>query len=348
MNLFARALSRRVLGAEATRLVSQLESSLASLKEMFDALLNVSRLDAGLIEVNASTVKVRDFMERIAEGFRAEASQRELKFVTRPVDGEIVTDPVLLETILRNLLSNALKFTTRGGIVFSARRDGDRLAFDVFDTGKGIAPDRQAGIFQEFERSKEHATGANDGLGLGLSIVRRYAQLLGIEVRLVSRPGRGTRFTLMMPQAATAGVRPSAPDLANVAASTQLTGARIAIIDDDPQIVAGMERELQDRGCSALTFASIDDAREQLGQGLSLDAAIVDFDLGSGMTGPALLAAVEKMRGHPVAALILTGGTDAATLKTVIQTGRPWLTKPADPDAVAKAVVSLICSESPR
>ncbi len=347
MNLFARALSRRVAGDEATRLVSQLEASLSSLKEMFDALLNVSRLDAGLIEVNAGSVAVPVFMERIATGFRAEASHRGLKFTCRTVDAEIVTDPVLLETILRNLLSNALKFTKRGGIVFSARRDGGRLAFDVFDTGAGIDPNRQARIFQEFERSKEHATGANDGLGLGLSIVRRYARMLGIELRLVSRPGRGTRFTLLIPIVSMASESRSADAHARPSQLALLSGARVAIVDDDPQIVAAMERELTDRGCTALTFKSIHDAREQLGNGLAIDAAVVDFDLGEGVTGPTLLAAVEKKRGGAVFALILTGGTDATTLKTVMQTGRPWLTKPADPDSVAQALASLLSQVKP-
>ena len=348
ITLFASALSRRVSGNEAPRLVAQLESSLASLKGMFDSLLNVSRLDAGLIEPNITSVSARAIVEGIAGGFRAEAEGRGLRFRSHAVDATISTDPVLLETMLRNLVSNALKFTSKGGVLLAARRRGGQVLFEVYDTGPGISSEQHAHIYEEFERSKEHATGANDGLGLGLSIVRRYANLLGFQIKLFSRVGRGTRFSLVCSESTATPIEVSRVD-ASVATAFEhstLVGTRILIIDDDPQIIAGMELELTDRGCKVLYFPTVQKANDALIAGLKFDAAIVDYDLGNGQTGPALLDVAERSRGLSIPALILTGGTDAATLTTVIKTKRPWLTKPAEPDAVANALAALIAAAS--
>ncbi len=178
---------------------------------------------------------------------------------------------------------------------------------------------------------------------MGLSIVRRYAKLLGIGLRMTSKMDRGTHFTLVVPETLVA--RPAERDRPGSKLNdvrSKLAGQTVLIIDDDPQIVDGMKRELTDRGCRPLTFASIAEARAALLAGRQFDVAVVDFHLGDDQTGPALLEAIEGVRGGPVPALILTGGTDAVTLAAVLATGRPWLTKPAEPDDVANALERLI------
>ncbi|MGH6816657.1 MAG: ATP-binding protein [Hyphomicrobiaceae bacterium] len=341
--LFTRALSRRVTGEEATRLVARMEQSLAALKEMFDALLDVSRLDAGLIRPNATDVSVGGLAERVAADFRAEAESRALKFLSRSCQATIRTDAVLIEAMLRNLVSNALKFTKQGGVLLAARRRGGSIAFEVYDTGPGIPTDRHERIFQEFERAKEHATGINDGLGLGLSIVKRYAQLLGIEIGLASRAGRGTRFSLLVPAEAS---RRSFSDAAVVEAfkvdGAALCGRRILVLDDDASIVSALTRDLADRGADAHGFETPALVEDALRRGFTADAAVVDFDLKSDESGPASIQRMERQLGRSIPTLILTGGTDRATLAAVMATGRPWLTKPADPEAIAAALVALV------
>lgn len=345
MTLFARALSRRVSGDEAPRLVEQLELALVSLRGMFDSLLNISRLDAGLIEPVISQVLVREVLERISEAFRAEAEARGLQFKYRAFDATIATDPALLETMLRNLLSNALKFTRSGSILLAAHRRQGRVAFEVWDSGVGIAEEERERIFGEFERTRQDASGQNEGLGLGLSIVKRYARLLDIEIKLSSRLGRGTAFTLLLPANPLELTSPvvSLP-VAREDNTTLLQGLHVILIDDDPMILAAMRRELTDRGCTISSIASEADVATAVLQGLRADVAIIDFDLGGDITGIDALKRLEHAQG-PIAALILTGGTDAETLAKVLDTGRPWLIKPADPEEVARQLKRLVRSQ---
>ena len=344
MMLFTRALSRRVHGEEAPRLVNQLEDALRSLRAMFDALLNISRLDAGLIQPNFTDVSAKALIGRVSAGFRVEAESRGLRFVSRSADAMLRTDPVLLETMLRNLVGNALKFTRHGGIALVARRSGGGIAFQVVDTGPGIAEERRERIFDEFERAQEQAGGHNEGLGLGLSIVRRYAALLGIEIRLSSRPGRGTRFSLIVPSGREAGEHSRAerqPDPNGVAKLPP--GLRVLVLDDDPRIVAALTRDLADRGCQTYGATSPAEAETVFSaDAAGIEAIVVDFDLSCAETGLAFLGRMERHYARKIPALILTGGTDTATLAAIIGSRLVWLTKPADPDMIAAALGSLV------
>jgi signal transduction histidine kinase/ActR/RegA family two-component response regulator len=339
LTLFARALSRRVEGKEARDLVGQTEQALASLKEMFDALLDISRLDAGLIEPMPQNVSLCELVERVAGGFKAEAEHRGLAFRARAIDGAVVrTDPALLQTMLRNLLSNAMKFTKRGGVMLACRRVQGRIAIEVYDTGVGIASEARDDIFQEFQRSKFAAAGANDGLGLGLAIVKRYADLLGIEVRLMSRPGRGTRFTLLLPPSAEVGASEVRPVLAQLPCN--LKGRRILVLDDEPLIVESLTRDLTDRGAIVLKAITVAEAEAALRAEMP-EVAVVDINLSTGETGPQFIERMEKELGRHLPTLVLTGATDGDTLSGLVLEDRRWMTKPADPDAIARALTEL-------
>lgn len=338
LTLFARALSRRVEGREAKGLVAQTEQALASLKEMFDALLDVSRLDAGLIEPKPQDVVLSEFVERVSAGTRAEAEHRGLAFRSRAIDAVVRIDQALLETLIRNLLSNGLKFTRKGGIMLQCRRVEGRIAIEVLDTGVGIPPDAGDSVFQEFHRSKFAAAGSNDGLGLGLSIVKRYAELLGIEVSYRSRPGRGTRFRVLLPAAAEIGAAHTAA--ASRAEPCSLKNKRILVLDDEPLIVESLARDLTDRGNKVLRAGSIAEA-ELLIRDAEPELAVVDINLASSELGPEFIDRMERSTGRRLPTLVLTGATDASTLVSLVQSGRRWMTKPADPDAIARTLAEL-------
>jgi|LNFM01.1.fsa_nt_gb signal transduction histidine kinase/ActR/RegA family two-component response regulator len=343
LTLFARALSRRVEGKEARDLVAQTEQALGSLKEMFDALLDISRLDAGLIEPTPQNISLSEFVERVSSGFQAEADHRGLSFRSRRIDAVVRTDPALLETIMRNLLSNAMKFTRRGGIMLACRRVEGRIAIEVYDTGVGIREETGNHIFQEFSRSKFAASGANDGLGLGLSIVKRYADLLGISVRFQSRHGRGTKFALVLPASAEVScdaARPAIP-----LSPCSLEGRRILVLDDEPLIVESLARDLTDRGAVVFKAGDVGQGEAQL-RSVGVEVAVIDINLDHGETGPEFIDRMERELGRSLPSLVLTGATDADTLSGLVLNGRRWMTKPADPDTIARVLSELLVASA--
>ncbi|MBA2126313.1 hybrid sensor histidine kinase/response regulator [Hyphomicrobium methylovorum] len=340
LTLFARALSRRVSGEEATTLVAQMEEGLRGLKGMFDALLNVSRLDARLIEPTLVPVSIGQIIERISAGSRVEAEQNGLRFLSVGKDWVIETDPALLETIIRNLVSNALKFTKQGGVILAARWRGGQRMVDVYDTGPGLSPERYDKIFEEFARTDQRAHGANDGLGLGLSIARRYADLLGMRIVVNSRQHRGSRFSIVLPSAGVVEHLPTGPVRATNGADVQ--DLSIMVLDDDPLIVSALCRDLRDRGNVAHGFERAADAELALNDGLKVDAAILDFDLRDRETGLEFIHRMSEKQGGPIPAVILSGGTDFGTLAALAKSGTAWLTKPADPELIVATLTSAM------
>lgn len=341
LSLLTRALGRRVEAPDATQVVQQMELAVGSLREMFDTLLDVSRLDAGLVRPNLQVVEVAPLLQRVASGLEEEARHRGLGFRLVTMDVSTVTDPAILSAMLRNLVSNAVKFTKHGAILLGCREVDGRLRLEVCDTGVGIAEDRRTGVFEEFQRSKTTATGVNDGLGLGLSLVRRYAQLLSIHVEMRSKPGLGTRFELTMPTAAHATApKPSYQDAERP--PVVLEGRHILILDDEPLIRAALKRDLMDRGGSVLAADTVEEAERLLGTTDRFpDLAVVDVNLAGSESGPAFIERMEKQHSRRLPSLVLTGSTDAETLIGLSVGRHPWLTKPADAETIAAALSRL-------
>jgi len=341
MTLFTRALSRRVDGEEAVELVNQLGIALGSLQRMFDSLLDVSKLDGGLVKPQWSDVDLVEFFEPLGAELEARAASLGLSGRIYPLDATVRTDQALLERIVRNLINNALKFTARGGIMLAARRRGDRIAIEVFDTGIGMDARQLDEVFDEFERGKVAARGQNDGLGLGLSIVRRLTDLLEIEISVESRPGRGTRFRLLLEPGmrSVRNLRQSARDTP-VFATPDLAGRTMIVLDDESMVVESLTRELRDHGIATVGVGS-GAALRSMAAGVPVDAAIVDYDLGDEL-GPDVIAAFceETKTRFPV--LIVTGSTEPEVLKRLQRSGHPWITKPVDPDVLLALISGML------
>ncbi|MGE5546093.1 MAG: ATP-binding protein [Solirubrobacterales bacterium] len=200
--LLLEAVKPHVHGPQAERILAMIEQSFASLNALLNSLLDVSRLDAGLIVPAPATLDLGELLARLADEYRITATTRGLDLRTVGTRAEIHTDPLLLERILRNLIENALRYTDHGTILLGCRRRAGAVCIQVADTGKGIPSDKLETIFEEFVQLGNSARDRSQGLGLGLSIVRRLADLLGAAVTVRSHPGRGTIFDLCLPKAA--------------------------------------------------------------------------------------------------------------------------------------------------
>jgi signal transduction histidine kinase len=336
MTLFVSALSRRLSGGESGELVGNLDSSLRSLRAMIDTLLDISKLDAGLVKPSLAPLALGDLFAALEPGFSAVARDRGLAYRVVPTDAMIVGDRTLVELALRNLIANAFKFTRSGGVLVGCRHRRGRIGVSVADTGVGVASDRQAQVFEEFHRDKATPNGPNEGIGLGLSIVQRLAALMGGSVELRSRPGKGSVFTLWLREAAQAP-RP-APRV--TAPQGSLAGRRILILDDDVLSAAAMKQEFVDFGALAAAAGAIPAARAAI-DASKPEALIVDYDLNDSATGLQFVEALRE-RGVMPPVVMISGSTDPAAVAALRGSGLPWLTKPVDPRALRSTLIDAL------
>jgi GAF domain-containing protein/DNA-binding NarL/FixJ family response regulator/anti-sigma regulatory factor (Ser/Thr protein kinase) len=331
LNLFVAQLRAESDPAERSRLVARIDAAVSAMNELFDALLDMSKLDAGVLAPNLTAFPVDHLLKRMETTFADASREKGLQLRVVPSSAWVRSDFILLERILLNLVSNAVRYTPRGGVVVGCRRRGERLRIDVWDSGVGIPEDQQGNIFGEFYQLAGAERDRRGGLGLGLSIVDRLGRLLDHTVELQSRPGRGSRFSVSVnlavarPQSADAQVAPAA-----IADPAQ--GKLIVVIDDDALVLDGMRGILQSWGCNVVAAPSDDAALAQLAQqGEQPDLIISDYRLADGKTG---IGAIERIRdalGVPVPAFLISGDTAPERLRDASASGYHLLHKPVPP-----------------
>ncbi|HIJ62107.1 MAG TPA: HAMP domain-containing histidine kinase [Rhodospirillaceae bacterium] len=194
LGLFVAALEKKRLPRDAREILRRIDSCVESIDHLLRNLLDIARLDAGGIEVQPVSFPVRQLFDRLAIEFEALAAAKGLSIRFIPTAARVYSDPVLLERMLRNLLANAIRFTERGGVVVGARRRGNKIRIEVWDSGRGIDEAQKSEIFREFHQLAE----SEAGQGLGLAIVDRLARLLGSRIDLQSRPGKGSMFAIVV------------------------------------------------------------------------------------------------------------------------------------------------------
>ncbi len=289
---------------------------LSSLRALFDSLLDVSRLDAGVFEVEAQHFSAQKLFRLLETAFTPLAQQKGLILKIPPTSVTFYSDPMLLERIVRNLLSNAIKYTPAGGVVeIELRTQGPSAVLAVSDSGSGMPASAHERIFEEFTRLDDAKQGGSPGLGLGLSIVRRLASLLRLELKLESQPGVGSRFTLRLPlgdgSRIPVSTQPRSPDYA-----TELEGKHVLVVDDEPEILAAMETLLRKWGARAWVAASFSAAERLLEEKSCLpDIMVFDFHLRDGLTGEEAIGALRKRLGKPIPAVLITGDTTQARIR---------------------------------
>jgi CheY-like chemotaxis protein len=333
LGLFFAELSDRVYSPETATVIGQVEDSIAAINSMLNALLDVSKLDAGVIKPVIETVTLTELFARLQGEYQsiALAGLNELRI--RPTLAMVNSDPAMLERMLRNLIGNALRYTENGRILVAARRRGKNLEIQVLDTGSGIPEDQLDEIFIEFHQLQNPARDRRQGLGLGLAIVKRLAKLLRHEVKVVSRLGRGSCFSVTLPVANESAVCVSGKqDMMGNLTSNPLAGCHVLVLDDDIAVLEGMKGLLGRWGCQVTTAGSQIEAIDRLAaNSQKIELLIIDYRLPGNVSGIEVARILQARLGYPTAVLIITGDTGPDRLREADASGYPLLHKPVEP-----------------
>jgi signal transduction histidine kinase len=342
LNLFLDQLRHERARAERDRLLARIDTAVASMNELFNALLDISRLDAGVLAPNPSDFPLDRLLKRIETTFMAAARDKGLRLRIVSSRAWVRSDFILLERILLNLVSNAVRYTERGGIVIGSRRRGDCARIDVCDSGVGIPEGQRRNIFGEFvQLGSEEREGAA-GLGLGLAIVDRLCGLLGHPIELGSRVGTGSRFSILVP-AVPAGVAVIGGSAAPRAEPIAGAGKLVVIIDDDESVRDSTCGLLQQWGCIVVAAGSVDAALANLAElGKQPDLIISDYRLAHGKTGFASIDRMRRSCGAQIPAFLISGDTAPERLREAHESGYYLLHKPVMPITLRSVVTQLL------
>jgi len=327
LSLYVGALRQEPPGPGAQRLLDRVEATVGSMGALFNALLDISRLDAGMVVAEPGPCALKPLLQRICEEERVVAAEAGLELRTRLHEVAAVTDAVLLERIVRNLIVNAVRYTRQGGVLVTLRRRGDEAVVRVFDTGIGIAAAEQEQVFHEFVQLHNPERDRQQGLGLGLAIVRRLAALLQVQVSLHSRPGRGSVFTLRM--ALAPGPVAHAAFTPGAARPEPAVGGLVVVVDDDADIRAGMRALLGRWGCAVREAAGLADLMPQLASMTEVPRLVIsDYRLRGDETGHQVVERLREEFNDDLPAIIVTGDTAPERLREAARGGHVLLHKP--------------------
>jgi signal transduction histidine kinase/DNA-binding NarL/FixJ family response regulator len=341
LNLFITQLRTEKDEGERGRVVARVDAAVTAMNEMFNELLDISRLDAGVLVTSISAFPVDQVLKRIEMTFMAVAREKNLRLRMLSNGAWVRSDFILLERILLNLVSNAVRYTPTGGIVVGCRRRAGVLRIEVWDSGIGIPDDQQRNVFGEFYQLSSAGQDSPGGLGLGLAIVDRLCRLLDYRIELVSRPGKGSRFAISVPLAAPARLTEHPGE----AAVDRAAGKSVVVIDDDVLVLDGMRGVLKGWGCDVVTATSEDAALAALSKGeRSPDIIISDYRLTDGKTGIDVIERIRRAFGAPIPAFLVSGDTSTERLREARASGYCLLHKPVLPITL-RAVVSQLLKE---
>ena len=329
-------LRETALAPELAALARRIERSVDALEDLLDALLDVSKLDAGAIQPERRVFPLQPLLDRLADEFAPAAEARGLRFRVAPTSLWTESDPTLLGRCLLNLVANAVRYTREGGVVVGCRRHGGEAEIVVADSGIGIAAADHARIFEEFYQAGSPQPDRAKGLGLGLAIVDRVARLLGHSITVKSQVGRGSVFGVRVP---IVPPRPGEPASAAPETDTQLAGLRVLVVDDEPDVRAALDGLLRRWGCSVETAAS---GGEALSPGRAPpDLVLCDLRLGEGGSGFDVLDRLRARWGAGLHGIIVTADASTERIADAHARGYPLLQKPVRPAKLRALVEQL-------
>jgi len=342
-NLFVESLKYCSPNTRQSELIEKLDQSMNVFSVMLERLLDISKLDAGLIKPQIKSIDLMDLFEWLEQTFAQAATDKKLRFrLFYPIRTTLIikADIGLLQSILMNLVTNAIKFTRQGSILVSVRMRGDKVLMQVWDTGIGIAKHELAHIFDEFYQVGNQHRSREGGMGLGLSICQRAISLLGSHIACRSVPGRGSVFQFSLPldgEQHEVEWLPvdTQPDTASI--EMLFRNKHVVVIEDDALVSAGMVNLLQGMGAGVRYFSNAEDALKHTAV-TDADYFVVDYALGGELTGLEFLEAMQHKREMPFRAVVITGETSSQFIGSVVNSRWPVLHKPVNYIKLATAL----------
>ena len=334
LGLFVARLQGRVKAAERSRIVEQIDASVAAMNELFNDLLDMSKLDSGVLAPNISEFPIAQLLERIESTFSAAARKKGLSLRIVRNSAWVRSDLILLERILLNLVSNAVSYTARGKVVVGCRLRGRHLRIDVLDSGPGIPEDEHISIFREFYQLGGPQRERQGGMGLGLAIVDRLCRLLKHDIDFASALGKGSRFSVFVPSVAARALIVAPEDLVHPTPGS-IGGKLVVVIDDDPLVLDSTGGLLRSWGCHVLTAGSARVALADLAKcNQSPDLIICDYQPCDRQTGIEAIEELRKYLNRPIPAFLISGDTAPERMHQVRTSGYHLLHKPVRPRAL--------------
>ncbi len=341
LGLFITALNERIRYPEVRSIVDNINRCVAALGSLFEALLDVSRLDAGVVEPKRVHFALRTVLERLAAEYKPQARAKGLTFEMTGGEQVLYSDPALVERILRNLFVNAICYTPQGGVRVDALNANGQVEISVRDTGPGIPLDKHEEIFREFVQLANPERDRTKGLGLGLAIVRRLASLLDGTVTVESGVGDGSLFRVRLPRGEPSAVTTAAEEVPDLPARP-FAGWLIVVIDDEQTVREAMQVLLDGWGCATVTAEDAAAAASALrAAGRLPDAIVADYRLREGTTGAQAIDQLQAEFGASIPACIITGDTAPERLQEARASGYLLLHKPVQPGKLRAVLTSL-------
>jgi signal transduction histidine kinase len=348
LGLFFAELSDRVHSPETALVIGQIDDSIAAINSMLNALLDISKLDAGVVKPCFEPVHLGELFVRLQMEFQPIALENQNELYILPTAAIVNSDPAMLERMLRNLISNALRYTEKGRILVVARRRGQQLEIQVRDNGPGIPENQLEEIFVEFHQLQNPARDRRQGLGLGLAIVKLLGRLLYYDVKVKSRLGQGSCFSITLPAGyenveAEPKLLTEKPTLIN----NVLAGRQVLVLEDDIAVLEGMRGLLTRWGCHVITAGTPEEAESKLAiNEQSLDLLLIDYRLPDNVSGIEVARRLQLRLCYSVAVLILTGDTGPDRLREADASGYPLLHKPVQPAKLRSSMQYLLSKSS--
>jgi signal transduction histidine kinase/CheY-like chemotaxis protein len=341
LGLFVQALQETPLATRERQVIGNIRRSVDAMEELFNALLDISRLDAGVVQPHITTIPLAAVFDRVRFEYGQIARQKRLSLRVVKTSLFVQSDPSLLARLIRNLLSNAVRYTDSGGVVLGCRRMGSEVRIEVWDTGKGIPADRHEEIFQEFYQLDNPERDRRKGLGLGLAIVKRLAKLLNYHVSLRSVVGKGSMFSITLPRGCREDYGPaeSSPE----SAAFDLSHSLVLVIDDEAAVQEGMAALLRRWKCDVLTAGSGAEMMSKLVAVQRLpDLIVSDYRLRDNENGIQVVETLRSEFNVDIPALLVTGDTGPDRLRDAEASGLPILHKPLNPARLRTLIANLL------